>query len=180
MLTRTMKEPANTWTHFIPFLASGAGLLFLSLNAKNDLSKLTVMLVYAFSVTLLYGASSLYHWRRTTAERELMLRKIDHMTIYVLIAGSYTPVLYYGLSGAWRWSMLGDGLGISSFGHDIEDLVCRCTEMGNNSFLSGFRMDRCHSFLSTCAYPAFRCSYTYGTGRFSLYVWRRDLWNESF
>ena len=116
MLTRTMKEPANTWTHFIPFLASGAGLLFLSLNAKNDLSKLTVMLVYAFSVTLLYGASSLYHWRRTTAERELMLRKIDHMTIYVLIAGSYTPVLYYGLSGAWRWSMLGTVWGLAALG----------------------------------------------------------------
>lgn len=116
MLTRTMKEPANTWTHFIPFLASGFGLVILVLGARDSLSRLIVMLIYGISVMLLYGASSLYHWRRTTAQRELLLRKIDHIAIYVLIAGSYTPVLYFGLSGGWRWSMLGTVWGLAIVG----------------------------------------------------------------
>jgi len=64
------------------------------------------MTIYGLSLILLYGASSLYHWVRTTPQKELLLKKIDHIAIYFLIAGSYTPVFYYGLEGAWRWAML--------------------------------------------------------------------------
>jgi hemolysin III len=64
------------------------------------------MSIFGLSVIALYGASSLYHALRTTPRKELALRKIDHMSIYILIAGSYTPVFYYGLSGGWRWAML--------------------------------------------------------------------------
>jgi hemolysin III len=101
-----LKEPMNTFTHFIPFLAGWVGLIFLILLSRNNLSKLIIMSIFGLSVIALYGASSLYHAVRTTPRRELTLRKIDHMSIYILIAGSYTPVFYYGLSGGWRWAML--------------------------------------------------------------------------
>ncbi|SEN03386.1 PAQR family membrane homeostasis protein TrhA [Lihuaxuella thermophila] len=101
-----MKEPASTWTHFIPFLAGIVGLVFLILESVNNPAKLVIMTIFGVSVILLYGASSLYHWIRTTPEKELILRKIDHMAIFILIAGTYTPVLYYGLAGAWKWVML--------------------------------------------------------------------------
>ncbi|MBA4492787.1 hemolysin III family protein [Paenactinomyces guangxiensis] len=101
-----MKEPVNTWTHFITFLAGIVGLVFLIILSKDNLSKLITMTIYGVSVILLYGASSLYHWVRTTPRKELILKKIDHIAIYVLIAGSYTPVLYYGLEGLWKWIML--------------------------------------------------------------------------
>jgi hemolysin III len=101
-----MKEPVNTWTHFIPFLASIVGLVFLIVESKHNPSKLVTMTIFGVSIILLYGASSIYHWIRTTPEKELILRKIDHMAIYILIAGTYTPVLYYGLEGAWKWTML--------------------------------------------------------------------------
>ncbi|MDP4127464.1 MAG: hemolysin III family protein [Bacillota bacterium] len=101
-----MKEPVNTWTHFIPFMAAIVGLVFLIILSKNDLSKLITMTIYGFSMIALYGASSVYHWVRTTPSKELILKKIDHIAIYLLIAGSYTPVFYYGLQGAWRWTML--------------------------------------------------------------------------
>lgn len=39
-------------------------------------------------------------------QKEAILRKLDHISIYFLIAGTYTPVLYYGLEGLWRWAML--------------------------------------------------------------------------
>lgn len=101
-----MKEPVNTWTHFIPFLAGIVGLVFLILESKHNPSKLVTMTIFGASIILLYGASSLYHWVQTTPEKELILRKIDHMAIFILIAGTYTPVLYYGLEGVWKWAML--------------------------------------------------------------------------
>jgi hemolysin III len=101
-----MKEPVNTWTHFIPFLAAIVGLVFLIIMSKNNLSKLVIMTIYGLSIIMLYGASSVYHWVRTTPQRELLLKRVDHIAIYFLIAGSYTPVFYYGLTGTWRWAML--------------------------------------------------------------------------
>jgi hemolysin III len=101
-----MKEPVNTWTHFIPFLAAIAGLVYLIIMSENNLSKLIIMTIYGLSIIMLYGASSVYHWVRTTPQKELLLKRVDHIAIYFLIAGSYTPVFYYGLEGAWRWAML--------------------------------------------------------------------------
>jgi len=101
-----MKEPVNTWTHFVLFMAAIVGLMFLVILSRNNISKLITMTVYGVSMILLYGASSLYHWVRTTPQKELILKKMDHIAIYLLIAGSYTPVFYYGLEGAWRWAML--------------------------------------------------------------------------
>ena len=101
-----MKEPVNTWTHFISFVAAIVGLVFLIIVCKNNISKLVTMTIYGLSMILLYGASSIYHWVQTTPKKELLLKKIDHIAIYFLIAGSYTPVFYYGLEGAWRWAML--------------------------------------------------------------------------
>lgn len=102
-----MKEPVNTWTHFITFLAAIVGLVFLIILSWEKTSTLVVMTIFGVSVILLYGASSLYHWIKTTPEKELLLKKIDHIGIYLLIAGSYTPVFFYGLEGVWKWTMLG-------------------------------------------------------------------------
>ncbi|BAE85942.1 hypothetical protein DSY4153 [Desulfitobacterium hafniense Y51] len=101
-----IKEPMNTLTHFIPFIAAWFGLVSLILLSYGSLSKIITMTIYGISVIALYGTSSLYHALRTTPKKELALRKIDHMMIYVLIGGSYTPVFYYGLDGVWRWVML--------------------------------------------------------------------------
>lgn len=101
-----MKEPVSTWTHFIPFLAGIVGLVFLIIESLHNPSKMVTMTIFGASIILLYGASSIYHWVQTTPEKELILRKIDHMAIFLLIAGTYTPVLYYGLEGTWKWVML--------------------------------------------------------------------------
>ncbi|AHF07124.1 PAQR family membrane homeostasis protein TrhA [Desulfitobacterium metallireducens] len=106
MKVTKIKEPMNALTHFIPFVAAWFGLVSLILLSQGNLSKTITMTIYGLSVIALYGTSSLYHALRTTPQKELTLRKIDHMMIYVLIAGSYTPVFYYGLEGAWRWVML--------------------------------------------------------------------------
>jgi len=101
-----MKEPVNTLTHFITLLAGIIGLGFLISMAKENVPKIITMTIFGMSVIALYGASSLYHWIRTTKEKEFILRKLDHIAIYLLIAGSYTPVFFYGLQGPWRLTML--------------------------------------------------------------------------
>ncbi|HEX3015153.1 MAG TPA: hemolysin III family protein [Desulfobacteria bacterium] len=101
-----MKEPVNTWTHFVTFLAGLVGLISLIILSHNNTSKLITMTVYGVSVIILYGASTVYHWVKTTPQKERVLRKIDHISIFLLIAGTYTPVFYYGLDGVWKWTML--------------------------------------------------------------------------
>ena len=101
-----MKEPINTWTHFITFLAGLVGLVFLIILSRGNTSKFITMMVFGVSVIILYGTSTIYHWVKTTPQKERVLRKLDHISIFLLIAGTYTPVLYYGLDGIWRWAML--------------------------------------------------------------------------
>jgi hemolysin III len=111
-----MKEPVNALTHFVMFLAGLVGLGLLIWKSWGTVAGVTVGLIFGLSIIILYGASTLYHWVRTTPKRELLLRKFDHMSIYVLIAGTYTPILYYGLEGAWRWAMLATIWALSTIG----------------------------------------------------------------
>ena len=105
-MSLNMKEPVNTWSHFISFVAAIVGLVFLIILSKDNIYKLITMTIYGLSVISLYGASSIYHWVKTTPQKELLLKRIDHIAIYFLIAGTYTPVFYFGLEGSWRWAML--------------------------------------------------------------------------
>jgi hemolysin III len=57
------------------------------------------------SLLLLYSFSTLYHSRRGRAK--VLLRELDHQSIYLLIAGSYTPFCLVTLRGPWRWALLG-------------------------------------------------------------------------
>ncbi len=101
-----MKDPVSTMTHLATLLASAVGLGFLLWTAWGHLGHVLVAGVYGCSLLVLYTASTLYHWIKTTARKEALLRKFDHLAINILIAGSATPVLYHGLRGLWRSSML--------------------------------------------------------------------------
>ncbi|NMB26246.1 MAG: hemolysin III family protein, partial [Firmicutes bacterium] len=57
-------------------------------------------------LVLLYSASTIYHSLRVSERWTRILRKIDHSMIYVLIAGSYTPLCLIALQGAWRWGLI--------------------------------------------------------------------------
>lgn len=101
-----MKEPINAWTHFLTFIGGIVGLIALIALSRGDMVKVITMTIYGVSIITLYGTSSLYHWIKTTPRKEKWLRKFDHAAIYFLIAGSATPVFFYGLTRVWRWTML--------------------------------------------------------------------------
>jgi hemolysin III len=101
-----VKEPVDARISLAGLIAAIAGVFYITIRFHADLPVLVAMLVYGLSLCALFGASSLYHGVPATAERTAVLRKIDHAAIYVLIAGSYTPVLFIALDGAWRIATL--------------------------------------------------------------------------
>jgi hemolysin III len=67
---------------------------------------LLVSLVYGLSVIALFATSALYHLFKKSDNQVNVWRKLDHIAIFLMIAGSYTPISYAYLSGAWRVSMI--------------------------------------------------------------------------
>lgn len=100
------REPVNTWTHLVTCLAAVVGLVLLIVWSRESAAKVSVMVIYGLSLIVLFMASAVYHAVRSTPAKILALKKFDHMAIYLLIAGTYTPVFAFGLDGAWRITML--------------------------------------------------------------------------
>lgn len=71
--------------------------------------------VYGAALVLLYASSTLYHSVRNTSLKQA-LRMMDHSAIYLLIAGTYTPLTLGPLNGAWGWSLFGVVWGLACFG----------------------------------------------------------------
>ena len=66
---------------------------------------LAAFIVYGISLFLLYLASSLYHLLPVSERAKRMLRQLDHVAIFLLIAGTYTPICLVPLRGPWGWSL---------------------------------------------------------------------------
>lgn len=96
------KDPGSAITHFIGIiLVVLAALPLLSRAAKGEHPIYLFSLgIFAVSMFLLYSASTLYHTFNLSKKTNRMLKKLDHIMIYVLIAGSYTPVCLITLQGA--------------------------------------------------------------------------------
>ena len=89
-----IRDPGSALTHYIAMMLSmfaATPLLIKAALSGNPLS-FTAMSIFIISMILLYGASTLYHTVNVSAKALKIFRKVDHMMIFVLIAGSYTPV----------------------------------------------------------------------------------------
>ncbi|MFW6212965.1 MAG: PAQR family membrane homeostasis protein TrhA [Spirochaetota bacterium] len=102
------EERANAVTHALGIILSLAATAWLSFIADASGNALQVITypVFGVSAVLLYTVSTIYHLQvRGDAKRRMKM--IDHISIYYLIAGTYTPVTLVGLGGAWGWSLFG-------------------------------------------------------------------------
>ena len=102
------EELANSITHGIGIFLGTAALVLLVVFASlyGNAWHIVSCSVYGSSLVLLYTASTLYHsFRRPRVKH--VFRIIDHVSIYVLIAGTYTPFTLVPLRGAWGWSLFG-------------------------------------------------------------------------
>lgn len=102
------EEIMNAVTHGIGAGLSIAGLVILVVFAsmQGDAWKIVASAIYGASMIVLYTASTLYHsLSKTKAAPKLNM--FDHISIYYLIAGSYTPFMLVNLRGGWGWSIFG-------------------------------------------------------------------------
>ena len=102
------EEIANAVTHGIGALLSVAALTLMVMVALNseDPTRLISAYVYGISLVVLFCVSTMYHSIPGSRTKNI-LQLIDHMAIYLLIAGTYTPVLLISMKGAWGYSLLG-------------------------------------------------------------------------
>jgi len=110
------KDPASSYSHLLGVVLSITGLVTLVVESHGDPWRVVGFSVYGASLILLYSASTLYHWLPLPPRGEDMLRRLDHVAIFVLIAGSYTPVCLVTLRGGWGWSVFGVVWGLALLG----------------------------------------------------------------
>lgn len=104
----TAEEFANVLTHGVGAALSVVGwvLLVTLTSLHGDVWSVTATAIFGATLVLLYTSSALYHSCRGEQVKRLM-RKFDHASIFLLIAGTYTPFLLVNLRGPWGWSLLG-------------------------------------------------------------------------
>lgn len=103
---RKHEELWNVVTHGTGALLSVAALVLLVVYsaAKDSAVNLAASVVFGASLVVLYTASTVYHAMRGFRWRRIF-RIVDHLSIYILIAGTYTPVALLGLKGQWGWGI---------------------------------------------------------------------------
>ncbi len=94
------------WFHAFAALLAVAATIVLLFNAKDDLTRFASLLVFGLSMIELYTVSAIYHVGWWKGRRRTVLRALDHANIFVLIAGTYTPIGVNVLSGWLRIVML--------------------------------------------------------------------------
>lgn len=116
-------ERFNSISHFLASVAAFAGTACLIVNAaqQGDPWKVVSFSIYGTSLIFLYLFSTLYHSLRHTSKA--IFRRLDHLAIYILIAGTYTPLTLVTLKGAWGWSVFGIVWGLAGLGIVLEMLI---------------------------------------------------------
>jgi len=106
---KRLREPINGFTHAAGGLLAAVGLSVLLATAARAgrLDQIVAFGVFGLSLVALYATSTLYHLLPLSPSGVARLRRLDHMTIFVLIAGTYTPFCLLALDGGWRWGLLG-------------------------------------------------------------------------
>lgn len=100
-------EKFNAWTHLVGAILATIGAVWMLVVATmaGDIWKIISVAVYGVALVMLYSASTVYHSVRGRAK--VIMQKVDHFSIYLLIAGSYTPFCLVTLHGAWGWTLFG-------------------------------------------------------------------------
>ncbi|NWE73009.1 hemolysin III family protein [Pseudomonas gingeri] len=109
-------ERFNAWTHLVGAVLACIGAIWLLVMASLDGSPWKIVSVAIYGVTLLalYSVSTVYHSVRGRAK--VIMQKVDHLSIYLLIAGSYTPFCLVTLRGPWGWTLFGTVWGLAVIG----------------------------------------------------------------
>lgn len=102
-----MQNPVRGFLHGTAAVAALAGTVYLVYQAWGDTAALIGSLVFGFAMLVMYTISSLYHSVPWSAVWKRRLQRVDHSMIYLVVAGTFTPIAVAGLNGAAVWWCLG-------------------------------------------------------------------------
>lgn len=124
----TIREPGSALTHFIAMLLALCAAVPLLVRAAvhSGVKSLTAMTVFMISMVLLYAASTIYHSVNCSGRILRIFRKMDHMMIFILIAGTYTPVCLLTLPKPSGLMLLAAVWGIALVGIFIKGFWITC------------------------------------------------------
>ena len=108
-MSQDKREITSSITHLVGAVLAIIGTISLLIHSipKGETARNAASLVFGISMIVLYSASASYHWIDEAKERiKLMMRRIDHMAIFVLIAGTYTPLCVLALDKPAGWILL--------------------------------------------------------------------------
>ena len=127
-MTIVIREPGSAITHFIAMLMAlvAAAPLLIKAALTSGESSFLAMAVFMASMVLLYAASATYHSVNVPARILKIFSKVDHMMIFVLIAGTYTPVCLITLKGPQGYALLAAVWGIALAGILIKAVWITC------------------------------------------------------
>ena len=108
MASKKLKDPGSAITHFIGMMMAvfAATPLLIKAFRNPDRLHLVSLTIFILSMILLYAASTIYHTLDISPNINKLLRKVDHMMIFILIAGTYTPVCMVVLGDHTGWGLL--------------------------------------------------------------------------
>ena len=123
-----LKDPGSAITHFIGMLMAifAASPLIIKAAREPDMVHVISLTVFILSMIMLYAASTTYHTFNLTPKINKILKKIDHMMIFILIAGSYTPICLVVLHGVTGYILLSLVWGIAIVGIVIKGFWVTC------------------------------------------------------
>lgn len=123
-----VKDPGSALTHFIAMLGAMAAAAPLLIKASREPDRIHVaaLSIFILSMILLYAASTIYHTLDISESVNKWLRKLDHMMIFILIAGTYTPICLVVLGDHSGYSLLAIVWGIALIGIAINALWINC------------------------------------------------------
>lgn len=115
-----LREPVNGLTHLVAAAIALVGLVILVVLGWGQPGKVISLVIYGISLVTLFLASGLYHSVIATPSVLQRLRKFDHSAIFLLIAGTYTPICINLLDGFWKWGLLGIVWGLALTGIGVK------------------------------------------------------------
>ncbi|KTB75830.1 PAQR family membrane homeostasis protein TrhA [Pseudomonas syringae] len=109
-------EKFNAWSHLVGAVLAAVGAIWLLVMASlhGDVWKVVSMAIYGVCLVTLYSVSTVYH--SVKGRSKSIMQKVDHFSIYLMIAGSYTPFCLVILRGAWGWTLFGIVWGLALIG----------------------------------------------------------------
>jgi len=118
MLITHLREPFSGLSHLLGALLTLPAILFMLMKLPEQQfgTYLASYIIFSISMFLMFGSSAIYHLVEISEQGIRKLKRIDHMAIFIMIAGTYTPYCLIGLEGTQTWTMFSIIWGIAIFG----------------------------------------------------------------